>query len=127
MLKAAIDVSLQKPVDPLKLVSSKVRTTTMALRLRTLTLRMAVVWPTPPSPPPGAKFVIAAIVQAQHPSPAIGIDICITARGMSCMPLLASLPSTQTVCVQVRVTRQSASTKAPEGRSKRKAVFTTRD
>ena len=61
----------------------------MPLRVQPLTLRMAVVWPTPPSPPPGARFVIAAIVQAQHPSPALGIDICITARGMSCMPLLA--------------------------------------
>jgi hypothetical protein len=34
-------------------------------------------------------FVLAAImiVQAQRPPPAIGIDICIAARGMCCMPL----------------------------------------
>ena len=83
--------SLQQPVDPRRLVSSKVCTTSMSVRVQPLTTRMAVVWPTPSSPPPGTWFVLPAIIQAQRPPPAIGIDICIPARGMSslsCMPLL---------------------------------------
>jgi hypothetical protein len=87
LLQAAIDASLQKPVDPLKLVGTNVRTTTMPLRVQSLTSRMAVGWPSTSSPPPGAWFVLAAIVQAQRPPPALGIDILIPARGMFYMPL----------------------------------------
>ena len=84
---SCIHESLQQPVDPRRLVSTKVCTTTMPLGVQPLTLRMAVVWPTPSSPPPGARFVLTAIVKAQRPPPAIGIDICIPARGLSCAPL----------------------------------------
>ena len=87
LLQAAINESLQQPVDPRRLVSTKVCTTTMPLRVQPLTSRMAVVWPSPSSPPPGTRFVLTAIVQAQRPPPAIGIDICIPARGLSCVPL----------------------------------------
>jgi hypothetical protein len=87
-VKAAIDVSLQNPVDPLKLVATKVSTTTMPWCVQTLTSRTAVGWPSPSSPPPGAWFVLAAIVQAQRPPPALGIDFRIPSRGMCHMPLV---------------------------------------
>jgi hypothetical protein len=86
-LHAAIDANLQQPVDPRKLIGTKVHTTTIPLRVQPLTCRIAVVWHTPSSPPPGARFVLAAIVQAQRPPPALGIVICILARGISDMPL----------------------------------------
>jgi hypothetical protein len=87
LLQAAIDASLQQPVDPRKLIGTKVRTTTIPLPVQPLTCRMAVVRPTPSSPPPGARFVLAAIVQAQRPPPALGNVICIPASGISDMPL----------------------------------------
>ena len=93
-MKVAMDESLQRPVDPLKLVATKVSTSTMPWRVPTLTSRTAVAWPCPSSPPPGAKFVIAAIVQAQRPPPALGIDFCIPTRGMSHMPLVCMAVTT---------------------------------
>jgi hypothetical protein len=87
-MKVAMDESLQKPVDPLKMVTTKVSAPTMPWRVQTLTSRTAVAWPSPSSPPPGAWFVLAAIVQTQRPPPALGIEFRIPARGMSHMPLV---------------------------------------
>ncbi len=79
-------------------------------------------------------FVLAAIVQAQRLYPALGIDFRIPARAaprprdmcyITLLGYFALLSTPEAVCVQVRVTCQSASTvKAPEGRVKRKATFT---
>ena len=87
LLKAAIDESLQKPVDPRKLASSKVHTATIPLLAQPLTASTAVAWPSTSSPPPGARLVLSASVQAQRPPPHLGSDIHIPARGMCCMLL----------------------------------------
>jgi hypothetical protein len=83
-VRAANDVSLPKPVDPLKLVGTKVSTvtTTMPLHVQPLISRTAVGWLSPFLPPPCAWFFLAAIVQAQRPPPALGIDFHIPAQGM---------------------------------------------
>jgi hypothetical protein len=87
LLKAAIDESLQKPVDPRKLASSKVHTATIPLLAQPLTASTAVAWPSTSSPPPGARLVLSASVQAQRPPPHLGSDVHIPARGMCCMLL----------------------------------------
>ena len=48
--RPALDESFKKPVDPLKLVGTKVHTTTMPLRAQPLTSGAAVGWPSTASP-----------------------------------------------------------------------------
>ena len=85
LLTAAIDASLQKPVDPQRLVGSKVHTgtCTMPLLAQPLTSCTAVVWPSTSSPHPGPRRVLTASVEAQRPTPHLGTDVRIPARGMS--------------------------------------------
>ncbi len=80
-----IDASLQKPVDPQKLAGSKVHTgtCTMPLLAQPLTSCTAVVWPSTSSPDPGTRRVFTASVEAQRPTPHLGTDVRIPARGMS--------------------------------------------
>ena len=86
LLKTAVDSSLVD--ESQKSVATKVHTMTMQpLRAQTLTSCTAVGAPSQTNPPVCAWFVLAAIVQAQRPPLALGLDFGIPARGMYHMPL----------------------------------------
>jgi hypothetical protein len=77
-LQAAVNESLQRPVDPLKLVGSKVHTFTMpflALHLTRLTSCLAVIWPSSSSSPSGTRLELSATVQAPRAAHSAATDV----------------------------------------------------